>query len=298
MNEFKKRFFGKWALSGEYTVLRSGPALVYPLPHYYMDFHYKNSDQALKIKRRGEYQAGLEFAVTPLLDKALKQARKKRGDLKGVLTIEGFIPFGAGLGASSTMCAGIACLFLHKAWIKKEELKNFASSLEDFFHGKSSGMDVAVVLENKALLYQQGEKPKYIPQFKSKPLLFLSYSGGRSSTAVGVSQVRRLFDESWSQAEQVDKKMIQSVELCSLALKEKDKNKSRALLAQALSLGEECFHKWKLISYDLERHIEYLKNKGALAVKPTGSGLGGHVISLWDKKPPAEMLKNLISLEL
>ena len=29
-----------------------------------------------------------------------------------------------------------------------------------------------------------------------------------------------------------------------------------------------------------------LKNAGAIAVKPTGSGGGGFVVSLWDKQPP------------
>ena len=298
MSEFEKRFFGKWVLSGEHSVLRSGPALIYPLPHYYMDFYYKQSDDPLQIERKGKHRLGLDFSVTPLLDKALKLVHKKRKDLKGSLSIEGWIPFGAGLGASSTLCAGTASLFLHKAWISKQQLKEFAISLEDFFHGKSSGMDVTVALEKKAILYQKGQPLKYLPKCKTKPNLFLSYCGGRASTSVAVSKVRKLFDKNWDQAEQVDKKMTQSVELCLLALKEKDENQRNKLLTQALALGEDCFHQWNLISYDLERHIDYLKKKGARAVKPTGSGLGGHVISLWDKEPPANVKKKLIHLDV
>ena len=68
-----------------------------------------------------------------------------------------------------------------------------------------------------------------------------------------------MFDKNRNQAEQLDKDMAQSVELCLLALKKKDKNQCTQLLSQALSLGEKCFQKWGLISYDLEKHMEFLK---------------------------------------
>jgi len=298
MGEFKKIFFGKWVLSGEYSVLRGAAALVYPLSHYYMDFHYKDSNAPLKVNKKGSHSVGLDFSVTPLWDKALKLVNKKREDLKGCLTIESSIPFGAGLGASAAICAGTASLFLHKGWISKKQLGAFAVSLEDEFHGKSSGMDVAAVLEKKTILYQKRQILKFLPKFKTKPKLFLSYSGGRSSTAVGVLQVKNFFTNNKNQARQVDKNMAQSVELCLLALKEKEKSKCNKLLTQALDLGEDCFRKWNLISYDLERHFQHLKKSGALAVKPTGSGLGGYVISLWDKKPPFSLQKDLIPLDV
>ena len=114
MSRFKKRFFGKWVLSGEHSVLRGFPAIVYPLSRYYIDFCWTESNTVLKVKKGGKYPAGLEFSFSPLLDRALKKAGKKRQDLKGCLTIEGFIPFGAGLGASAVLSAGIASLFLHK----------------------------------------------------------------------------------------------------------------------------------------------------------------------------------------
>ncbi len=298
MTEFKKQFFGKWVLSGEHSVLRSFPAIVYPLPNYYMDFYYKKSNSPIHIRKQGKYQAGLDFSVAPLFDKALKMTNRKRSDLKGSLTINSYIPFGAGLGASSAICAGTASLFLYKGWIPKKQLIDFAISLEDFFHGKSSGMDISAVLGKKAILYQKDQAIKPIKKFKVKPNLFLSYSGGRASTSIAVSKVRKLFDKNWKQAEQLDKDMSQSVEICLLALKEKNKNRCHQLLGEALSLGEQCFRKWGLTSYDLESHIEYLKKQGADAVKPTGSGLGGYVISLWGKKPPSSLKKHLIFLDV
>lgn len=296
MSEFKKRLFGKWVLSGEHSVLRSFPALVYPLSSYFMDFCYRESHTSLQIKSKG--QIDLDFSLSSLFKKALKMLNKNPLDLKGSLSIDSCIPCGAGLGASSVICSGIASLFLYKGWISKKQLKPFAVSLEDVFHGKSSGMDVNVVLENKAIIYQKNQKIKPLPEFVSSPSLFLSYSGTGAFTSVAVAKVREFFKNNKMQAEQVDQNMVQSVKLCLSALSEQNQEKSNALLSQGLSLGEKCFQAWGLISGDLDRHIEFLKNKGALAVKPTGSGLGGYVISLWLKEPPLSLKQDLIPVNV
>ena len=298
MKPFQKRFFGKWVLAGEYSVLRSGSALVYPLKSCYMDFFYQETKQPLFIEKRGEHQAGLDFAFTPLLRKALKTLNKTKKDLKGRLTIESCLPFGAGLGASSALCVGVSHLFLYKKWMARNQLRSFAVSLEDFFHGKSSGMDVTAVLKQGPILYQKSKILKVLAPVKNKLFLYLSYSGGRASTSIGVSKVRKLFDRDWSLAEQIDKQMSRSVQICLQALEETQPKKALSLMATALNLGCNCFEQWKLLSYDLEQHIAFLKQKGALAVKPTGSGLGGYVISLWNKQPPFSLNQKLIPLSL
>ena len=293
---FKKRVFGKFVLGGEYSVLRSGKAVVYPLKHYYIDFKYQNKACPLIIKKRGLHRAGLDFSVTPVLHKALKILGKKTESLKGFLDIQGHIPFGAGLGASASLCVGFSHLFLYKKWLKKTELTDFAIHLEDIFHGKSSGMDIAVVLQEQPILYQKGRVLKHLNRFQQTPSLFLSYSEGRASTSVGVAKVRKIFDTNWSLGEAIDQQMNQSVELCLKALDEKQN--MLAILKQAFELGEKCFDQWGLISYELKQHIKELKTAGAVAVKPTGSGLGGHVISLWSKQPPSKLKKKLLPLQI
>jgi mevalonate kinase len=47
----------------------------------------------------------------------------------------------------------------------------------------------------------------------------------------------------------------------------------------------ESFSGWGLTTGVLGDHIQQLKDYGALAVKPTGSGDGGYVLSLW-RQPP------------
>lgn len=296
--DFEKKIFAKWVLTGEYSVLRSGQALVYPLTHYFLHFKYYKSSSPLLIKKTGAYQESLDFSVSPVLQKALKLLNKKREQFKGTLEISAHIPFGAGVGASSSLCVGLSYLFLYEKWIKASELKSFATSLEDLFHGKSSGMDITALIKKKPILYSKGKVLKKLEPFKNKPKLFLSYSGGRASTSFGVSKVRKLFDKNWTLGENIDKQMRQSVELCLKAIPEKKEKQTLSLLKEALDLGENCFKQWELLSHDLKQHIQMLKKQGAIAAKPTGSGLGGYVISLWDSSPPPSLKEKLIALSV
>ena len=290
MEIFEKKIFGKWVLSGEHSVLRGCPALIFPLPCYYINFSYRESDSPLFVEKSGLDLAGLDFSATPLLEKALNLTGKKRESLKGVLKIKSHIPFGAGLGASAALCAGLALLFESKSWLGKgisgESAQSFAQKLEDLFHGKSSGMDVASALKGKPLLYQNGKIRKFLTPLKKKPPLFLSYSGRRSATIFGAAKLKELFEKNPKAAEGADKDMERSANLCLSALNSQDPEESARKLKEGLDLGNSCFQKWGLLSYDLEKHTALLKEAGAIAAKPTGSGLGGYVISLWKNHPP------------
>ena len=70
---------------------------------------------------------------------------------------------------------------------------------------------------------------------------------------------------------------------------------AQSVLAKAIDLAAECFQKWDLISESAKQHMRSLKEAGAIAVKPTGSGGGGFVVSLW-REPPPEMNMALIPL--
>ena len=66
----------------------------------------------------------------------------------------------------------------------------------------------------------------------------------------------------------------------------KEKETQKEYLTQGLNKASSCFEKWGLISSSLKEHMDEVKQLGALALKPTGSGEGGHVLSLWDSPPP------------
>lgn len=168
------------------------------------------------------------------------------------------------------------------------------------------------------------------------PFLFLSDSGQSKSTAQALTYVNKLFKTQPEAAKTIDRQMAQAVALALQAIYGKEGfdqesladelkvtadarpeseatadrkdsirvSKGQAIkespirkLRQSIELAEDCFQKWGLITEDLKRHIRDLKKAGALAAKPTGAGLGGFVLSLWDCPPP-DSLKNFIPLTL
>jgi len=68
------------------------------------------------------------------------------------------------------------------------------------------------------------------------------------------------------------------------------------MLCEAINSAADCFTQWGLVSESLQQHMLRLHDAGAIAVKPTGSGGGGYVISLWESPPPSDMSGELIPL--
>jgi mevalonate kinase len=61
-----------------------------------------------------------------------------------------------------------------------------------------------------------------------------------------------------------------------------------AMLAESMNSAEACFSDWNLIPESARAQAAELRAQGALAVKPTGSGNGGFLLSLW--KNPQDRL--------
>ena len=291
--EFKKKLSSRWVLCGEHSVLRGGKALLYPLPHYVMDLRYTDfpeMDFKMEVDDSIHYGKTKEILET-LLNRALNLLGKKAEDLSGKFFVKNTIPFGVGLGGSAALSVALAWLLNKIGYLDLKNVGSFAVSLENTFHGKSSGMDVYAVLKNRPLLYQKGCPFVFPPSLKKniQPLLFLSDSGVCKSTRMALSQVKRLFEEQPQTAKALDRQMQEAVECALQAFGLKEEEKIREKLKLALDIAEDCFKKWGLITPALIIHIKQLKAAGALAAKPTGAGIGGFVISLWAQKPPESL---------
>ena len=182
-----------------------------------------------------------------------------------------------------------------KGWVAEAELAEFCRELENLFHGESSGVDIAVALSGRGLHFERnGERypvePKWAPQW------YLSFSGKRGVTSECVSRVKNLWREDEALGRSIDRDMREASVLAERALAASSSDEGFDLLAEAINKARTCFEHWGLASGEIGSHIQNLVNHGAYAVKPTGSGNGGFVLSLWRRMPPAEIRSQLIAL--
>lgn len=277
MQKFKTH--GKWILAGEHAVLRGCSALVFPVKSRYLEFSHTPSSENLSV----QIDAGgsdLEMAFWGVLEKALQQVGVSRSSVKGSLYLKSNIPVGAGMGASATLCVSLARWFTSQNFIKEQNQYSFAKSLEDLFHGQSSGVDVAVALNHQALEFTKPDKMKPLtPAWE--PHLYLSYCGKRGVTSDCISKVQKLIKENPELGMAIDEDMQKAVDKAKESLLRPE---SIDLLSESMNLAKSCFDRWSLIGDDLKQHMELLDRLGAVATKPTGSGDGGFVISLWRER--------------
>ncbi len=281
---FETRTFGKWILAGEHTVLRGGKALAFPLRSRFLDFKYSYSENKnLEIEIPVGYPEEFKLLFWSVFEKACQMKNLSAQQFQGLIQMKANIPVGSGLGASASLCVALARWFESLQILKSSETFQFAKTLEDVFHGESSGVDVAVVLSEKGLLFQrQGRQETFESNWQ--PNWYLSHCGHRGITKECVQKVQSWGIENPLELERVDQQMIASVELCLQALT-RTETEGIFLLTEALSKAQDCFRQWGLVNSALEQHMNSLESAGAIAMKPTGSGLGGYVLSLWKGVP-------------
>lgn len=283
---------GKWILAGEHAVLRGSPALVFPLPSARLEFSFdpKNaSAKDISLNLVGPRGPELDLLFWGVLEKACALTGLRRTQLEGVVTISNQIPVGAGLGASAAFCVAVARWFQHEGVIPDREIENFARELENLFHGESSGVDIAVAHGGKPIKFRRGGE-RQILNLNWQPLCFLTYSGQRGVTRECVNRVKDLWARQPELGKKLDLQMQSAVEMAekALALSSSD---GRPLLLRSLKSAAECFQAWGLFDPASEAKSKELAGRGAQAVKPTGSGGGGYLLSLWDETPaPTEDL--------
>jgi mevalonate kinase len=296
---FETEVHGKWILAGEHAVLRGSPALVFPL--YSRSLHFSFSptqqkyDDGLRLELSGEHGDELQLLFWGVLEKACMMKKLGRKDIAGLVKIRSTIPVGAGLGASAALSVAFARWFQHLKVLQENELQEFARNLENLFHGESSGLDVAVALNAKPLRFVRGIPVSASAFFTPSwtPKWYVSYSGKRGVTSECVNGVKNWIAKNPEQGVAADEDMRSAVHLAEKALASSEQE-GFSLLRESFELAGSCFSRWNLTEGSLGQHMQWLKNQGAVAMKPTGSGNGGYVLSLWKSDPSAETLKKLI----
>ena len=282
--DFKTTTHGKWILAGEHAVIRGHGALVFPIPDKKLILQYSPCESTLTANYEDESGADTHILFWSVLEQGAHLISKSLNSLHGHFNLQSNIPIGVGMGASAALCVAVARWFVAKTFVRPEECYPFARELENLFHGQSSGLDIAGVAAESGVYFKQGICVPLFPVWH--PRWYLSSCAQIGVTSHCIQQVQTLWQDNAEQAAYIDAQMTHCVNEARSALEQQYHAHSNHLLTEAINGAATCFQKWGLISESLDRHMQQLRDAGALAVKPTGSGGGGYVISLWEQEPP------------
>lgn len=279
---FRIRVPGKWVLAGEHSVLHGAIALALPHPEVGLTLSFE--------PREASHLEVEPDAAGPLMRDLLKSIQeiwmledRPFSAPSGKLQIESTIPIGAGLGSSAALCVALTHWISNPLMIPKVQLTDFATQLEHRFHGRSSGMDVAVIAAGQPISFGMEQGTQFIGVRKLPKFTFHD-TGLRSRTSECVFQVEKFRKDTPSLGVRVDESMSTASRLAMEGLilyDGGDEDRGLGLIQKAMVQARECFYAWGLVPGDVQRMEQNLLNQGALGVKMTGAGGGGMLVALW-----------------
>lgn len=279
--DFHTETYGKWILAGEHAVLRGQGALVFPVFSKRLILEYNASSDVLRADFYGLHHDLLHLLFWSVLEHGVRLLNRELHEVKGYFSLTNHIPVGAGMGASAALCVAVSRWFLYQRWLDAQEAYPFAKALEDLFHGKSSGLDIRGVSAEGGIYFREGKASPLTQTWT--PIFCLSFCGQQALTSSCIEKVEALWKKDALKAEAIDKDMASSVEKAKQALSMAPRL-ALPLLIDSMTLAKKCFESWGLTHETMQAHIHMLEKQGALAVKPTGSGGGGYMLSLWESE--------------
>jgi mevalonate kinase len=293
ISKFEVITYGKWILAGEHSVIRGSEALVFPLKSAQLKLSFRQdlpkAQQRLKFTYEGSKGHEYELLFHSVFQKAREILDVPDEFFQDcAVCIESNLPVGAGLGASAALCVAVTKMFLQLGFLGEDTSYEFALQMENIFHGESSGVDIAACFLGAGIIFQRGLKKEKLAS-NWQPPLYVSYSGQRGMTFDCVEKVKTMMSRDPQKGDLIDQEMKMAVSLSKEAFAGQD----ILVLAQAMKRAQQCFADWDLCPSSMIVEMEKLKHNGAIAVKPTGSGGGGFILSLWETAPSPEVVREL-----
>ena len=280
---FSTHVSGKWVLSGEHSVLRGVTAIALPLKEMGLTLSFLPDERDEGIQVNPKDAASVLKDLIDSIAEAWESEGKSFPRPQGKLTIDSTIPIGAGLGSSAALCVALTHWMMEPLGISPSEVSEFATRLEHRFHGRSSGMDVAVIATREPVAFMMEGGVKLIG-VRKLPRFTFHDTGLRTRTSDCVLSVEKFCQENPITAMGVDEMMAAASRLAVEGLVQYDagnKTQGLALIQKSMHQSRDCFYSWGLVPQAVRAMEEDLLSQGALAVKLTGAGGGGMIVALW-----------------
>ncbi|MBC7386136.1 MAG: hypothetical protein H7301_08260 [Cryobacterium sp.] len=292
MESFETWVPGKWVLAGEHTVLRGGRAIAIPHADYGLVLRFSPGESPLEITPSEAKVVILELIV--IAREWFTQHGAGLSVPPGVLSIESNIPLSGGFGSSAALSVALARWFL--SFTKISDLPDshtslecgLAKEMENRFHGRSSGMDVAVVSLGVPILFTMNGGAVSLG-LEHLPRFFFFDTGIRSATKDSIEKVNAYRISNPDAANALDAEMslavdeaLEGLERYNASYQSQDsEGQSRALsfIAQSMRRSHFVFLTWGLVPEETLSHFARSPHE-RFAARLTGAGDGGFIVKL------------------
>ncbi|HAI98391.1 TPA: hypothetical protein DCL30_02495 [Candidatus Peribacteria bacterium] len=146
---------GKIILTGEYAVLLGYPGIALPSPQR-LQATFSPDEKLHSIITDWEGNNDADSPWNKYLQDIVSRCERKMEPQHGVLTIVNAIPLQRGMGSSTALVIAVARCLLGP------DCKEDALAIEDEVNPGHSGIDFAVIWQERALLYRKGHEPEPI----------------------------------------------------------------------------------------------------------------------------------------
>jgi mevalonate kinase len=282
---FKGSGHAKAILLGEHFVLswedssgarHSGtPALVIPIPGLATEVELLPSVDPSIDARAPHFTLTAE--TRELVRKSLLRAARSFGwdlDARPLgLRASSSIPISRGFGSSAAFSVALCRAFAQATGESATTLAQRAREVEDLFHGRSSGLDIAGAISPEPALFADGEASRGFAQ-RAVDLVVVD-SGPRSECSTLVQRILELRRSRPGDWKDLARQVCGLVEECRQAI---DRRDGAAEVASVLTRSNAILDELGLVTGPARRILETGRSLGALSGKISGAGEGGAVL--------------------
>lgn len=285
---------GKIILIGEHSVVYKKPAIAVP-------FNSAKIQTTIKKGRKGITLNSLLYngpilkapeniiGLTTVIKKVLKTFSKESVDLQ--IIVESSIPAERGMGSSAAVVAAtVRALYKYfNQELDNKTLTNFVNISEKIVHGNPSGIDTAIVVEEKGLYYIK-DLPLEEFEVSLDAHLIVSDTGEKGNTKFAVSKVKEFLDDN----ELLGIKAIDELKDLTIKAKSNILKNDPVALGLNMNRAQILLTSLGVSNNTIDNLNKVALESGALGSKLTGGGLGGCVITLCASRKQARKISKAL----